>query len=78
MHNVPLNINQNVSVVSIFYLQDVAYERVCGQTFGEVLASDLESFLACASKLVFEIVDDIGVSTMHLLLDSVDAQSVHA
>lgn len=78
VHNVTFDIDQDVSVVSIFYLQDVAYERVCGQAFAEVLASHLESFLACASKLLFEIVDDIGVSTMHFLLDTVNAQSVHA
>ena len=77
VHQVTFNINQNVSIVSIFDLQDVAYKRVCGQTFAEVLTSKLESFLACATELLLEIVNDIRVSSMHFLFDTVNAQSIH-
>lgn len=43
MQKVALDVNQDVSVVSVFDLQDVADERVGGKTVTEVFAGLLEA-----------------------------------
>lgn len=44
MQHVTLDVDQNVLIVSVFDLQDVAYETVCTERIGEVFNSLLVAF----------------------------------
>jgi hypothetical protein len=60
VHDVAFNVNQNVTIVSILDLEDVAQQRVGSQTLAEVVSGMLElSLFGIMAKLLFEVVHDL-------------------
>ena len=64
-----LNINQNILIVSVFDLQDVANETVCTQRVSEVFDGDLILFGRWLAILTAEVVNNSGVGTPGFFLD---------
>ena len=64
-----LNINQNILIVSVFDLQDVANETVCTQRVSEVFDGDLILFGRWLAILTAEVVNNSGVGTPSFFLD---------
>ena len=64
-----LNINQNILIVSVFDLQDVANETVCAQRVSEVFDGDLILFRRWLAILAAEVVNNSGVGTPSFFLD---------
>ena len=64
-----LNINQNILIVSVFDLQDVANETVCTQRVSEVFDGDLILFRRWLAILAAEVVNNSGVGTPSFFLD---------
>ena len=58
MEEMSLNINQNILIVSVLDLQDVADQRVCCKRVDEVVNCSLILLRGCLSELVFEVVYD--------------------
>lgn len=75
VHDVALDVDQDVAVVSVLDVQNVAEQRVGRKTPAEVVTSLLVLLLLRATKLLLEVVDDPRVLA-HLLLDTVNGQGV--
>ena len=75
MHDVTLDIDKNISVVSVLDLENVAQERISCKRLNKVVASLFECSRFRAAELLFEVVYDLRVAT-HLLFDAVDAEGV--
>ena len=75
VHDVPLDIDENVSVVSVLDLEDVAQEGIGCKRLHKVVSGLFEGFCFCAAELLFKVVYDLRVAT-HRLFDAVDAQGV--
>ena len=69
MQHMTLNINQNILIVPIFDLQDVANETVCTQRVSEVFDGDLILFRRWLAILTAEVVNNSGVGTPGFFLD---------
>lgn len=66
VHDVPLNVDEDVSVVSVFYLENIAQQRIGSETLAKVLSGLFEVLLLW--ELHLKVVDNLGVLA-HLLLD---------
>lgn len=67
-----LNVDQNVAVVSVLNLEDVAQQGISSQRLTEVGSGHFELVLLLTSELTLEVVNDPGVFA-HLLFDAVYA-----
>ena len=63
MQHVTFDVNENVLVVSVFDLQDVADQTVGTEGVGEVFNGLLVSLATGFAELLMEVVDDCGVGT---------------
>ena len=76
MENVALNIDQDVLIVTILDLENVANKTVSTERIGEVLDGLVVLLRSCLAKLTTEVVDDSGVSSTSLLLNRGDGEGV--
>ena len=75
MDEMALDVKQNVAVMAIFNLQDIAYEAIGSQTVAEVVLRFLVSVWLLLSKLEFEVVDDHRVRS-DFLLNTMNAERI--
>mmetsp|Transcript_33658 Transcript_33658/g.51947 ORF Transcript_33658/g.51947 Transcript_33658/m.51947 type:complete len:312 (-) Transcript_33658:3040-3975(-) len=75
MHDVPLDINKDVTVMSVLDLEDVAEQRVGSQRLAEVLPRLLVLASLGRAELLLEVLLDVRVLS-HFLLDAINTQSI--